>query len=129
MPPPKDKRIQVLALDLEKFDGGGAADAGGARALRSASSAPRGKKVIAYGTELTQERYYLAAQADEIYLDPMGFVLIDGYDRYRMYLKDALDKLGVDINVFRVGAYKSAVEDYTRNRHVARGHARRAGRT
>src|SRR5256885_1432358 len=73
-----------------------------------------GKKVIAYGTEFTQERYYLAAQADEIYLDPMGFVLLDGYDRYRTYLKDALDKLGVDINVFRVGAFKSAVETYTR---------------
>ena len=40
---------------------------------------------------------------------------IDGYDRYRMYYKDALDKLGVDINVFRVGAFKSAVEAYTRN--------------
>src|SRR5256884_450365 len=56
----------------------------------------------------------LTAQADEIYLDPMGFVLLDGYDRYRTYLKDALDKLGVDINVFRVGAFKSAVETYTR---------------
>jgi protease-4 len=63
---------------------------------------------------MTQERYYLAAQADEIYLDPMGFVLIDGYSRYRMFFKEALDKLGVDINVFRVGAYKSAVEEYTR---------------
>jgi len=70
--------------------------------------------VIAYGVELSQERYYLAAQADEVLLDPMGFVLIDGYDRYRMYLKDALDKLGVEINVFRVGAFKSAVETYTR---------------
>ena len=73
-----------------------------------------GKKVIAYGDELTQERYYIAAQADEIYLDPMGFVLIDGYARYRMFYKEALDKLGVDINVFRVGAFKSAVESYTR---------------
>jgi len=44
----------------------------------------------------------------------MGFVLLDGYDRYRTYLKDALDKLGVDINVFRVGVFKSAVETYTR---------------
>src|SRR5580704_9728783 len=44
----------------------------------------------------------------------MGFVLLDGYERYRTYLKDALDKLGVDINVFRVGAFKSAVETYTR---------------
>ena len=70
--------------------------------------------MIAYGVELDQERYYLAAQADEIYLDPMGFVLVQGYERYRTYLKDALDKLGVDINVFRVGAFKSAVETYTR---------------
>ena len=46
--------------------------------------------------------------------EPMGFVLVEGYDRYRTYLKEALDKLGVDINVFRVGAFKSAVETYTR---------------
>jgi protease-4 len=108
-----DKRIPVLALNLEHFDGGGQP------ALEELSRAIRefratGKKVIAFGTELTQERYYLAAQADEIYLDPMGFVLIDGYGRYRMFFKDALDKLGVDVNVFRVGSFKSAVEAYTR---------------
>ena len=108
-----DPRIQVVALDLEKFEGGTQPTLEElARALREFRAA--GKKVIAYGVELTQERYYLAAQADEIYLDPMGFVLIDGYDRYRTYLKEALDKLGVDINVFRVGTYKSAVETYTR---------------
>jgi protease-4 len=108
-----DTHIRVLALDLEKF--GGATQptleelAGALREFRAS-----GKKVIAYGSELTQERYYLAAQADEIYLDPMGFVLIDGYERYRTYFKDALDKLGVGINVFRVGAFKSAVETFTR---------------
>jgi protease-4 len=108
-----DPRIQVLALDLEKFEGGTQPTlAELASALREFRAS--GKKVIAYGTELTQERYYLAAQADEIYLDPMGFVLVEGYDRYRTYLKDALDKLAVDINVFRVGAFKSAVETYTR---------------
>ncbi len=108
-----DSRIQALALDLEKLDGGTQPTLEElARALREFRAA--GKKVIAYGAELTQERYYLAAQADEVYLDPMGFVLIDGYDRYRTYLKEALDKLGVDINVFRVGSYKSAVETYTR---------------
>ena len=108
-----DPRIQVLALDLEKLEGGTQPTLEElARSLREFRAG--GKKVIAYGAEVTQERYYLAAQADEIYLDPMGFVLIDGYDRYRTYLKDALDKLGVDINVFRVGAFKSAVETYTR---------------
>jgi protease IV len=108
-----DPRIPALALDLEKFEGGTQPT------LEELTAALRefrasGKKVIAYGAEFTQERYYLASQADEILLDPMGFVLIDGYDRYRMYLKDALDKLGVEINVFRVGAFKSAVETYTR---------------
>jgi protease-4 len=108
-----DKRIQVVALDLEKFSGATQASLEElANALREFRAS--GKKVIAYGTELTQERYYLAAQADELYLDPMGFVLLDGYDRYRTYLKDALDKLGVEINVFRVGAFKSAVETFTR---------------
>jgi protease IV len=108
-----DPRVQVLALDLEKLEGSTQPTLEElARSLREFRSS--GKKVIAYGAELTQERYYLAAQADEIYLDPMGFVLLYGYDRYRTYLKDALDKLGVDINVFRVGAFKSAVETYTR---------------
>jgi len=108
-----DRRIQAVALDLEKFEGATQP------ALEELAGALRefhasGKRVIAYGVEFTQERYYLAAQADELYLDPMGFVLIEGYERYRTYLKDALDKLGVDINVFRVGAFKSAVETYTR---------------
>src|SRR6201987_4839857 len=108
-----DSRIPALALDLEKFEGGTQPTLEElAAALREFRAS--GKKVIAYGAEITQERYYLAAQADEGLLDPMGGVLIDGYDRYRTYLKDALDKLGVDINVFRVGAFKSAVETYTR---------------
>ena len=109
----KDKRIQVVAIDLEKFDGAGQPTLEElAKAIHEFRAT--GKKVIAYGNEMTQERYYIAAQADEIYVDPMGFVLIDGYARYRMFYKEALDKLGVDINVFRVGAYKSAVEEYTR---------------
>ena len=108
-----DARIAAIALDLQKFDGGTQPTLEElAAALREFRKS--GKKVIAYGAEFSQERYYLAAQADEVLLDPMGFVLIDGYDRYRMYLKEALDKLGVEINVFRVGAFKSAVETYTR---------------
>jgi protease IV len=108
-----DRRIPAIALDLDKFEGGTQPSleelAGALREFRAT-----GKKVVAYGGELDQEGYYLAAQADETYLDPFGFLLIDGYDRYRMYLKEALDKLGVDINVFRVGEFKSAVETYTR---------------
>ena len=109
----KDRRIPVLVLDMEYFSGAGQPT------LEELASAIRefratGKKVIAYGTAFEQAQYYLAAQADEIYVDPFGVVLIDGYQAYHMFYKDALDKLGVDMNVFRVGAYKSAVEPYTR---------------
>src|SRR6516165_3074544 len=108
-----DARIAAVALDLEKLEGGTQPTMEElAAALREFRAS--GKKVIAYGAEMTQERYYLAAQADEVLLDPMGFVLIDGYDRYRHYLKDVLDKVGVEINVFRVGSFKSAVETFTR---------------
>ena len=73
-----------------------------------------GKKIIARGTYFLQNQYYLAAQADEVYLDPFGFVLLDGYDRYRMFFKDALDKLSIDMHLFRAGKFKSAAETFTR---------------
>jgi protease-4 len=74
-----------------------------------------GKKVIAYGTGYGRDSYYVAAHADEIYLDPMGLVVLEGYERYRNYYKSALDKLGIDVNVFRVGTFKSAVEPWIRD--------------
>ena len=108
-----DDRIQALVLDLDRFTGAGQPTMQELTASIDAFRAS-GKKVIAQGSVFLQAPYYIAAHADEIYLDPLGFVLIDGYDRYVMYYKDALDKLGVDMNVFRVGAYKSAVEPFTR---------------
>ncbi len=51
-------------------------------------------------TAYEKAQYYLAAQADEIYVDPLGMVLIDGYEAYHMFYKGALDKVGVDINIF-----------------------------
>ncbi len=74
-----------------------------------------GKKVISFGHNFTQSQYLLAAQADEVYLDPFGAVLLDGYARYRMYFKDALNKYDVDMHLFRVGKYKSAEEPFIRN--------------
>ncbi|NKF24432.1 signal peptide peptidase SppA [Solimonas marina] len=74
-----------------------------------------GKKIIAWSPSYDQSFYYAAAQADEVVMDPMGSVSIEGFSLYTNYFKDALDKLGVDVHVFRVGEYKSAVEPYTRN--------------
>ena len=108
-----DDRVQAIVLKLDSLEGGGQPTLSEvARALDDFRSS--GKKVIAQGNGLLQNQYYLAAHADEIYLDPMGFVLLQGYGRYRNYYKTALDKLSVDMNVYRVGAYKSAVETYTR---------------
>ncbi|HEX6572245.1 MAG TPA: signal peptide peptidase SppA, partial [Steroidobacteraceae bacterium] len=74
-----------------------------------------GKPVIAFGEYYDQQQYYIAAHADEIYLDPQGIAYIDGFANYGLFVKDALDKLSIDWNVFRVGQYKSAVEMFTRN--------------
>ena len=69
----------------------------------------------AYGDDFGQAQYYLAAQADEVYLHPQGMVLIEGFGGARNYYKEGLDKFGIDVHVFRVGEYKSAVEPYLRD--------------
>ncbi len=109
-----DERIQALVLDLGGMAGGGTPK------LEELSIAIRdfrssGKPVIAQGEYYDQAQYYVAANADEIYLDPEGLVLIDGYAYYRMFMKDAIDKLGLDVNIFRAGTYKSYTEQFSRN--------------
>jgi protease-4 len=108
-----DPRIALLVIDTDDMGTAGQAKL---EELAAAIGAFRhsGKKVIAHGTYFLQSQYYLAAQADEVYLDPFGFVLLDGYDRYRMFFKDALDKLSIDMHLFRAGKFKSAAETFTR---------------
>jgi protease IV len=109
----KDARIAAVVIDLNYMSGGGQPTlAEFTAAIKDFRSS--GKKVVAHATSFLQESYYVAAAADEIYLDPMGLVAIDGYERYRTYYKELLDKIGVEINLFRVGAYKSAAEVYVR---------------
>jgi len=72
-----------------------------------------GKEVLAFGESFDQAQYFLAAQADEIYLDPEGMVDLSGLHRYRQYFRETLaDRLHVDIHLFKVGEYKSAAEPY-----------------
>jgi ClpP class serine protease len=70
--------------------------------------------VIAYGDDFGQPQYYLAAQADEVFLHPEGMVPIEG-SAAPNYYKEGLDKFGIEVHVFRVGEYKSAVEPYLRD--------------
>jgi protease-4 len=74
-----------------------------------------GKPVIAVADNMTQQQYYLAATADEIWLQPQGLVWIDGFSAYRNFFHEGLDKLEVEINLFRVGSYKSAMEPFIRD--------------
>jgi protease-4 len=109
-----DKRIKALHLDLDDLAG---ADLTKLRDLGAAIADFRksGKKVVAYGDDYLQAQYYLAAQADEVYLHPEGAVVLHGIGQWRNYYKEGLDRLGVEVHVFRVGEYKSAVEPYLRN--------------
>jgi len=74
-----------------------------------------GKPVIAHGSWMAQGQYFLASLADEIWLDRDGMVLLEGYGMYRQYYAEGLEKLDVDVNLIRVGEYKSAMEPYIRN--------------
>lgn len=109
-----DPRIRAVALDLDIFVGGGQtaiADVGAAldRVRRG------GKRVVAYATGYTDDSYQLAAHADEIWLDPLGAVVIAGPGGSNLYYAGLLERIGVTAHVYRVGAFKSAVEPYTRN--------------
>lgn len=109
-----DDRISSLLLIADEMQGIGLASLHEIEAAIEKFKGT-GKPVISYAENLSQNQYYLAAQADEVWLSPTGSVLIDGYASYRNYYKEALDKLSVQINLFRVGTYKSAMEPYIRN--------------
>lgn len=74
-----------------------------------------GKPIYARGDYFTQEQYYLAAHADEVFLDPMGSIMLNGFGVYRSYLLDAITKADLKVHIFKAGKYKSAVEPYFRN--------------
>jgi protease IV len=109
-----DSRIKLIVLDLEQLSPSGLSK------LQEIGDAIRdfragGKRVVVAANTLDQTRYYLAAQAGEVYLDPLGIVYIDGFSYYRMFLKDAVDKLGIDVNVFRAGTFKTYTDQYSRS--------------
>ncbi len=74
-----------------------------------------GKWVFAYSDNYTQGNYALACAADSIFINPIGMVDVHGLSTTVVYFKDMLDKLGVDVQVVKVGTYKSAVEPYILN--------------
>jgi protease-4 len=105
-----DKRIERVLLRVDELQPTGYAQL---REVAAALSRLRasGKQVVAFGNQFDQAQYLLAAQANEVYLDPMGGMLLEGLASYRQYYRQGLqDKLGVDVHLFKVGEYKSAAE-------------------
>lgn len=71
-----------------------------------------GKFIIAYGDAYTQGLYYLSSVADQVLLNPKGMVEWRGIASRPIFYKELLDKIGVEMQIFKVGTYKSAVEPY-----------------
>lgn len=69
-----------------------------------------GKFVVAYSEIYTQGFYYLASVADKVYMNPRGMFEFTGFSQQITFLKGALDKLGIEAQIIKVGTYKSAVE-------------------
>jgi protease IV len=110
----QDNRIKVLVLDLHQLS------SAGLDKLEQISQAlenfkESGKPVYAIGDYFSQNQYYLASHADHLYLNPMGYMLFEGYGRYPTYYKSALEKIKAQTHVFKVGTYKSAIEPYIRD--------------
>ncbi|MBB5366985.1 MULTISPECIES: signal peptide peptidase SppA [unclassified Janthinobacterium] len=110
----KDSDIGGMVLLLDDLDSGGLASlrevAAGVERFRAS-----GKKVVAWGASYNQRQYLIASRANEVYVHPMGGVMLEGFGRYRNYYRDALDKVGVTVNLLKVGTYKSAAEPFIAN--------------
>ena len=107
----KDDHVSRIVLRPDRIQAGGFA------ALREVGSAldrfrASGKPVLVWAANLDQGQYYLASHADKVYIDPQGGVMATGLANYRLFYKDLLDRLGVQVHLFRVGQFKSAAEPF-----------------
>ncbi len=109
-----DPRIKAVVIYLDSLGGAGLSQLQriGDALVKFRES---GKPVIATADTYGQAAYYIAAHADEVYLHPEGLLLFRGYGVFQNYFAEAIEKLKIDWNVFRVGTYKSAVEPFTRD--------------
>ena len=109
-----DKGVDSVLLMLDDVSPSGLAQLNeiGAAIDRVKAS---GKRVIAWAGNYDQRQYLLASHANEVYLHPMGAINVKGFGGYRNYYRDALDKIGITVNLMKVGTYKSFAEPYIGN--------------
>lgn len=108
----ENEHIQGIYLEAGSLAAGGYASL---KTLRDALAdfKESGKFIVAYGDNYTQGSYYVASVADHLMLNPQGMLEWTGLTSTPVFFKDLLDKVGVEMQVFKVGTYKSAVEPYT----------------
>ena len=106
--------IEALYLNVEGVEAGMASVDELRLALQDFKASH--KPIIAYGDSYSQKAYYLASVANQIYLNPLGSIELIGIASGEMMYKDALDKVGIKMEVFKVGTFKSAVEPYILNK-------------
>ena len=110
----QDARIKAVVLDLEKFRGGGMVHLQQVGAAMDKVRAAK-KPVLVRAAVYSDRSMLLAAHASEVWVDPLGGVMLAGPGGSTLYYKGLLDRLKVQAHVFRVGTYKSAVEPYERS--------------
>ncbi|WP_298284338.1 signal peptide peptidase SppA [Novosphingobium sp.] len=108
-----DKRIKAVVLDLEAFGGGASVHLSQIGAAMDKVRAAK-KPVLVRSLIYTDDAMQLAAHASEVWLDPMGGVVVTGPGGSLLFYKGLIDKLKATVHVFKVGTYKSAVEPYLR---------------
>lgn len=106
--------VKAVVLDLDAFLGGEQATITAAgKAIDKVRAA--GKPVLAYATGYSDDGYQLAAHATEIWLNPLGGIILTGPGSEHLYYKGLMDKLGITAKIYRVGTFKSAVEPFMRS--------------
>lgn len=106
----EQESVKGIYLDMGVFSGGTASLDAVRRALMDFKES--GKFIVAYADSYTQGGYYLASVADKIYLNPQGILGLTGLSSRTMFYKGLLQKIGVEMMVFKVGTYKGAVEPF-----------------
>jgi protease-4 len=109
----KDKNIKGIFLKTNLNNSGYATLQEIRNALKDFKSA--GKFVYAYAPYFDEKNYYLSSIADSIFIEKSGNVLLNGLSANMVFYKDALSKIGVEMQYVKVGAYKGAIEAYTRS--------------
>lgn len=109
-----DPNIEGIYLTANMPNGGMAGISEVRKALQEFKES--GKFVVAYADQYSQSGYFLASVADQIYLNPQGMIELNGIYVSNVFFKEALENLGVEMQIFKVGTYKGAVEPFLLDR-------------